>query len=130
MAEVNNKAQAQLTSSGDGNAARLHLSNLENAVTRARLKLSLTQAEFAKLLDSPIGTVRGWEQGRGKPPPCAKLLMRVAMSYPEQVLECAIDAPKLNPSISSQENEKTESEPKQETVTFHHPGDDSDFWLL
>lgn len=108
-------------------AARLHTPNPENAVTQARLKLSLTQEAFAKLLDTPIGTVRGWEQGRRKPPPCAKLLMRVAMEYPERVLECALDAPTL-PKEPVVEVAEPEEEPEQ-TVGYH-PGEESASWLL
>jgi hypothetical protein len=32
----------------------------------------MTQEAFAKLLDTPVGTVRGWEQGWRQPPPSAK----------------------------------------------------------
>jgi putative transcriptional regulator len=64
----------------------------ENEVAQARQELGLTQEAFAKHLDTPVGTVRGWEQGRRQPPPSAKVLMRVAAKYPEQVLECAEDA--------------------------------------
>jgi putative transcriptional regulator len=69
--------------------ARLRVINLENEVTRARMKLGLTQEEFAKLMDTPVGTIRGWEQGRRLPPSSAKVLIRVATNYPENVLECA-----------------------------------------
>lgn len=69
--------------------SRVRVVNPENEVTQARMQLGLTQVAFAKLLDTPVGTVRGWEQGRREPPPSAKVLMRVASKYPEQVLECA-----------------------------------------
>ncbi len=69
--------------------SRVRLVNPENAVAQARQQLGLTQEAFARLLDTPVGTVRGWEQGRRQPPPSAKVLMRVATKYPEQVLECA-----------------------------------------
>ena len=120
MAE--NKIKARIVTAAVVGSVRLHISNTENSVTRARLKLSLTQEAFAKLLDTPIGTVRGWEQGRRKPPPCAELLMRVAMNYPDQVLECAIDAPEI-PVLGV-------DEAVEEHLVFHQPGGNSDFWLL
>lgn len=43
---------------------------------------------FAQLLDTPVGTVRGWEQGRRHPPPSAKVLILCpflpSCSEPEQ----------------------------------------------
>jgi len=68
---------------------RIRMVNPKNEVTHARIQLGMTQEALAKLLDTPVGTVRGWEQGRRQPPPSAKVLMRVATKYPEQVLECA-----------------------------------------
>ncbi|MGJ8653390.1 MAG: helix-turn-helix domain-containing protein [Opitutaceae bacterium] len=123
MANKDSKPQPKATGT---EPIRLHTPNPENAVTRARLKLSLTQEDFAKLLDTPIGTVRGWEQGRRKPPPCAKLLMRVAMEYPEHVLECASDAPSLPKKPAAVE--VVQSEPEE--GVGYHPGGDSEFWLL
>ena len=76
---------------GDATPARVRVVNPENEVAHARIKLGLTQQAFAKLIDTLVGTVRGWEQGRRQPPPSAKVLMRVATKYPEQVLECAGD---------------------------------------
>lgn len=76
--------------------ARVRVVNPDNEVAHARMQLGLTQEAFAKLLDTPVGTVRGWEQGRRQPPPSAKVLMRVATKYPEQVLECAEGAAAYN----------------------------------
>jgi DNA-binding transcriptional regulator YiaG len=106
---------------------------VENEVTHARLKLSMTQAAFAKLLDTPIGTVRGWEQGRRQPPPCAKLLMRVAMAYPERVLECALDAPILPKAQKAEPVQPTEAVvegSEYEQSVGYHPGEESASWLL
>ncbi len=63
---------------------------------QARMQLGMTQEAFAKLLNTPIGTVRGWEQGRRQPPPSARILMRVARKYPEKVLECAEESATYN----------------------------------
>lgn len=79
--------------------SRVRLVNPENAVAQARQQLGLTQEAFARLLDTPVGTVRGWEQGRRQPPPSAKVLMRVAAKYPEQVLECAEEQAVYNGKI-------------------------------
>ncbi|WP_269523806.1 helix-turn-helix domain-containing protein [Coraliomargarita parva] len=81
--------QMKAIEKGELSPSRVRVVNPENEVTHARMKLGLTQEAFAKLLDTPVGTVRGWEQGRRQPPPSAKVLMRVATKYPEQVLECA-----------------------------------------
>ena len=88
--------QIKAFEAGDATPARVRVVNPENEVAHARIKLGLTQEAFAKLLDTPVGTVRGWEQGRRQPPPSAKVLMRVATKYPEQVLECAEDAAPCN----------------------------------
>lgn len=81
--------QMKAIEQGELAPARVRVVNPENAVAQARQQLGMTQEAFAKLLDTPVGTVRGWEQGRRQPPPSAKVLMRVAARYPEQVLECA-----------------------------------------
>lgn len=81
--------QMKAIEKGELAPARVRVVNPENEVAHARQQLGLTQEAFAKLLDTPVGTIRGWEQGRRQPPPSAKVLMRVATKYPEQVLECA-----------------------------------------
>jgi putative transcriptional regulator len=88
----------QMKAIGKGELApgRVRVVNHENAVARARIQLGLSQEAFARLLGTPVGTVRGWEQGRRQPPPSARILMRVATKYPEQVLECAEDSAHYN----------------------------------
>ncbi len=81
--------QMKAIEKGELAPTRVRVVNPENAVAQARQQLGMTQEAFAQLLDTPVGTVRGWEQGRRQPPPSAKVLMRVAAKYPEQVLECA-----------------------------------------
>ena len=88
--------QMKAIEKGELAPTRVRVINPENEVAQARIKLGMTQEAFAKLLDTPVGTVRGWEQGRRQPPPSAKVLMRVATKYPEQVLECAEDAVSYN----------------------------------
>lgn len=54
------------------------------AVVRARLGLS--QAEFARLLGTGLGTLRHWEQGTRQPTGAARVLLRVAARDPEAIL--------------------------------------------
>lgn len=84
--------QMKAIEKGELSPARVRVVNPENEVAQARLQLGMTQEAFAKLLNTPVGTVRGWEQGRRQPPPSAKVLMLVATKYPKQVLECAEDS--------------------------------------
>lgn len=88
--------QMKAIEKGELAPTRVRVINPENEVAQARIKLGMTQEAFAKLLDTPVGTVRGWEQGRRQPPPSAKVLMRVATKYPEQVLECAEEGAPYN----------------------------------
>lgn len=81
--------QMKAIEQGELPPSRVRVVNRDNNVAHARQQLGLTQEAFAKLLDTPVGTVRGWEQGRRNPPPSAQVLMRVAAKYPDKVLECA-----------------------------------------
>ena len=58
-------------------------------VRSARSKLGLTQPEFAALIETPVGTVRDWEQGRFKPPGAIQCLLRIALKHPDVVKELA-----------------------------------------
>jgi putative transcriptional regulator len=48
-----------------------------------RTKMSLTQKEFATLMNISIHTLRNWEQGRRHPEGPARVLLNVANHYPE-----------------------------------------------
>ena len=52
-------------------------------IVRARLKVGLTQAQFAALLGVSRRTLEQWEQGRRKPSRAAKTLIKVAELHPE-----------------------------------------------
>lgn len=52
-----------------------------------RSKFDLTQSEFAKLLNISVATLQNWEQGRRKPEGPARVLLNVANSYPNILLE-------------------------------------------
>ena len=53
------------------------------ALREARIVLGLSQSAFARLLQTPVGTVRDWEQGRSTPPGSALLVARIAVEHPE-----------------------------------------------
>lgn len=103
------------------------------AVVAAREELGLTQGAFAQLIETPIGTVRGWEQGRRKPPPCAMLLMRVAVEHPEVLLAGTQTVPEgalkaAGPPAAK--SGKKASAAASAAAALHEPGEDTDFWLL
>ncbi|HVR08612.1 MAG TPA: NadS family protein [Thermoanaerobaculia bacterium] len=52
-------------------------------VRAIRRSLGLTQVEFAALLDVPVATIQGYEQGRRAPDAPARTLLRVALAAPE-----------------------------------------------
>jgi putative transcriptional regulator len=52
---------------------------------RIRLKLGLSQPEFAKRFGIPIGTLRDWEQHRAEPDQAAQTLLRVIEALPGEV---------------------------------------------
>lgn len=49
----------------------------------ARTALGLSQPAFARLIGTPVATVRHWEQGRFAPPGSALLVARIALEHPE-----------------------------------------------
>jgi putative transcriptional regulator len=50
-----------------------------------RLKLGISQADFAARFHLPLGTIRDWEQGRAEPDAAAKVLLQVIARDPEAV---------------------------------------------
>ncbi|MDQ5882366.1 MAG: putative transcriptional regulator [Pseudomonadota bacterium] len=58
-------------------------------VRSARRATGLTQAEFAERINTPVATLRDWEQGRFTPPGSALCLMRIIMQHPELARELA-----------------------------------------
>jgi putative transcriptional regulator len=53
--------------------------------TEARLKLGLSQADFAAMLGVSTRTLQDWEQGRREPSGAAKALLKVAVAAPKTV---------------------------------------------
>lgn len=56
-------------------------------VRQAREKSGLTQAAFAERIDTPVATLRDWEQGRFKPPGAVACLLRLIVRHPELTRE-------------------------------------------
>lgn len=56
-------------------------------VRQARERSGLTQAAFAKRIDTPVATLRDWEQGRFTPPGGVLCLLRLILAHPELVHE-------------------------------------------
>lgn len=52
-------------------------------VRQAREKSGLTQAAFAKRIETPVATLRDWEQGRFAPPGGVLCLLRLINKHPE-----------------------------------------------
>jgi putative transcriptional regulator len=53
--------------------------------TQARLKLGMSQPEFAEMLGVSVRTLQDWEQGRRQPSGAAKTLLKVAAKAPKAV---------------------------------------------
>lgn len=56
-------------------------------IKEIRKNYSLTQAEFAQLLQVSSRTLQNWEQGRRIPDGPAQVLLRVAAVHPEAILD-------------------------------------------
>jgi putative transcriptional regulator len=56
------------------------------SVRALRLKMNLTQEEFAARFGLPLGTVRDWEQGAHRPDRAAQVLLTVIARDPAAVI--------------------------------------------
>ncbi|HOI17443.1 MAG TPA: helix-turn-helix domain-containing protein [Geobacteraceae bacterium] len=64
------------------------VSTLEvSPIATARLKIGLSQSEFAKILGVSVRTLQEWEQGRRTPSGAAKSLITIAIKKPELIKE-------------------------------------------
>jgi putative transcriptional regulator len=59
----------------------------ESEVRKIRERYGLSQDKFATLMGISVGTLRNWEQGRRKPEGPARILLRVAASHPDALLD-------------------------------------------
>ena len=58
----------------------------ESEVRKIREKYGLSQDKFATLIGISAATLRNWEQGRRKPEGPARVLLRVAATHPDALL--------------------------------------------
>ena len=58
-------------------------------VRQARETSGLTQTVFAERIDTPVATLRDWEQGRFAPPGGVLCLLRLIVKHPELSRELA-----------------------------------------
>jgi len=66
---------------GEVKPSRVFLKNPNPKTIRS--KLSLTQQQFANLMNISIHTLRNWEQGRREPEGPAKVLLNIVNYHPE-----------------------------------------------
>jgi len=59
----------------------------ESEVRKIREKYGLSQDKFATLIGISAATLRNWEQGRRKPEGPARVLLRVAATHPDALLD-------------------------------------------
>ena len=61
----------------------VHVPELD--VRKVRLKMKLSQAQFATRFGFPPATLRNWEQGRSRPDASTRVLLAVIAKHPEAV---------------------------------------------
>ena len=59
------------------------------AVADIRVRMNLSQSEFARLLGVSVRTLQDWEQGRRSPSGPARTLLQVAYKNPKALLDAA-----------------------------------------
>jgi putative transcriptional regulator len=71
---------------GKNNRVTVTLVDLPDVdVRRVRLKMRLSQAQFAMKFGFPPATLRNWEQGRSRPDAATRVLLAVIEKHPEAV---------------------------------------------
>jgi putative transcriptional regulator len=61
-------------------------------VRKVRLRMGLSQAQFATKFGFPPGTLRNWEQGRSHPDASTRVLLAVIAKHPEAVEDVLVRA--------------------------------------
>jgi putative transcriptional regulator len=83
---VTSAKQALSIAKGQANEKNFRVTNAANVDVKAiRAKLNLTQAEFAKRFNIPLGTLRDWEQYRRNPDGPARVLLTIIDREPAAV---------------------------------------------
>jgi putative transcriptional regulator len=71
---------------GESTNARVTLVHVpEVDVRKVRIKMGLSQSEFATKFGLPPATLRNWEQGRSRPDAPTRVLLAVIAKHPEAV---------------------------------------------
>jgi putative transcriptional regulator len=71
---------------GDKTGARVHRIAVKTPdVVAIRKKSGLSQTQFARSIDVPLGTLQGWEQGRRRPVGPARVLQALIEKRPSIV---------------------------------------------
>jgi putative transcriptional regulator len=83
---ITSLGQALDHAKGNKNGVREHIILVPD-VRAIREKLGLSQAEFAKIYQIPLATLKGWEQGRRQPDRTASAYLSVIASMPEATRE-------------------------------------------
>src|SRR4030043_833806 len=63
----------------------------ESEVRKIREQYGLSQDKFATLMGISVATLRNWEQGRRKPDGPARVLLRVAATHPDALLDIIVN---------------------------------------
>jgi putative transcriptional regulator len=80
--------QAAAWTRGEKDRARVTLVHVpETDVRKVRLRMGLSQAQFATKFGFPPATLRNWEQGRSRPDAPTRVLLAVIARHPEAVEE-------------------------------------------
>lgn len=61
----------------------------QRLVRAARNALGLSQQAFADLIQTPVATLRDWEQGRFAPPGAVLCLLKITLKHPEVLADLA-----------------------------------------
>ena len=61
-------------------------------VRKVRLKMGLSQSQFANRFGLPPATLRNWEQGRAKPDAPTRVLLAVIARHPKAVEDVLLQA--------------------------------------
>lgn len=78
------EARSIVRGEADPSTYRVHVpADIDVKAIRQRMKM--TQAQFSARYGFPLGTLRDWEQGKGKPDTSARVLLLVISKEPEAV---------------------------------------------
>ena len=78
--------QAVAWTRGENDSVRVTLVQVPDVnVRNVRLKMGLSQAQFATKFGFPPATLRNWEQGRARPDAPTRVLLAVIAKHPEAV---------------------------------------------